>query len=100
MSQSSKPSRKRKLPSPEASPKRFCCGFVDPRSTDPDVLIYQAPYMKVRLKEYRRQVQSLETQLEDSDKQKIGMVCGGVIKKGVYVWTASSGRGAREGGRG
>ena len=70
MSQSSKSSRKRKLPSPEASPKRFCCAAVDPRSTDPDILIYQAPYLKVRLNEYRRQVKTLEAQLEESEKQK------------------------------
>jgi E3 ubiquitin-protein ligase BRE1 len=70
MSQSSKSSRKRKLPSPEASSKRFCCAATDPRSTDPDILLFQTPYMKVRLKEYRRQVQSLESQLEESEKQK------------------------------
>jgi E3 ubiquitin-protein ligase BRE1 len=65
-----KPSRKRKLPSPEAPEKRFCCDNVDPRCIDPDILLHQAPYMKVRLKEYRRKAESFESQIEDLERNR------------------------------
>ena len=63
-------SRKRKAPSPEPSSKRLCCSAVDPRSFDGDILAYQAPYMKVRLSEYKRKVATLESKVAELETAK------------------------------